>query len=140
TRRAITDAKALALSKQLPPPLKNDARCLGCSAYPVCLPNESHWWAQARAEAKPEPQLYFRFGAPTEDQLRDRILEAIEFAAETTGKEPPTLQPPRPERDDGEVLVVQTAGAQVGQRGEEITVSVKGEVQRKMPGQQLRAI
>ena len=36
--------------------------------------------------------------------------------------------------------MVQTAGAQVGQRGEEITVSVKGEVQRKMPGQQLRAI
>jgi CRISPR-associated protein Cas1 len=50
------------------------------------------------------------------------------------------LQPPRPDRDDGEVLVVQTAGAQVGQRGEEITVSVKGEVQRKLPGQQVRAI
>jgi len=139
-RQAITEARAVAASGKCPPPLKNDPRCLYCSAYPICLPNESHWWAHARHETKPDPQLHFGFAAPSEDALRDRILEAIEFAAETTGKEPPTLQPPRPDRDDGEVLVVQTAGAQVGQRGEEITVSVKGEVQRKMPGQQVRAI
>lgn len=140
TRQAIADAKTLGESKHFPPPLKNDPRCLGCSAYPICLPNESLWWARARAEAEPEPQLRFPFGAPTEDALREKILEAIEFAAETTGKEPPTLQPPRPDRDDGEVLVVQKAGAQVGQSGEEITVSVKGEVVRKLPGQQVRAI
>ena len=48
TRQAITDAKALAASGHCPPPLKNDARCLGCSAYPICLPNESHWWAKAK--------------------------------------------------------------------------------------------
>jgi len=28
-----------------PPPLKGDPRCLHCSAYPVCLPEESAWWA-----------------------------------------------------------------------------------------------
>ena len=38
------------------------------------------------------------------------------------------------------MLVVQTPGAQIGQRGEEIIVSVKGEDARKIPGQQVRAI
>ncbi len=66
-------------------------------------------------------------------------MEALDFAAESTDKEP-TLQPPRPDGDDGEVLVVQTPGAQIGQRGDELLVSVKGEEVRKLPGQQVRAI
>ncbi len=139
TRQAIADAKALAASGQCPPPLKSDARCLGCSAYSICLPNETLWWARARAAVRADDQLHFGFAAPNEEALRDRILEAMEFAAETSEK-PPTLQPPRPEHDDGEVLVVQQAGAQVGQRGDEIVVTVKGEVVRKLPGQQVRAI
>ncbi|MEI8064433.1 MAG: CRISPR-associated endonuclease Cas1 [Verrucomicrobiota bacterium] len=140
TRQAITDAKKLALSKNFPTPLKNDPRCLGCSAYPICLPNESLWWSRALADTKPKQQLYFVFATPTEDQLRDRILEALEFAAETTKQELPTLQPPRPPHDDGEVLVVQTPGSQVGQSGDQLTVSIKGEVVRKLPGNQVRAI
>lgn len=139
TRQAIANAKALAASGHCPPPLKNDPRCLGCSAYPICLPNESHWWARAGKPAKPDRQLHFGFSAPTEDQLWEKILEALDFAAES-GKGPPTLEPPRPEHDDGEVLVVQTPGAQIGQRGEQLLVSVKGEEVRKIPGQQVRAI
>ena len=139
TKQAIADAKALAVSGRCPPPLKNDARCLGCSAYPICLPNESLWWYKARKEATPESQLRFAFSPATEDQLRDQILQALDFAAES-GKQPPTLEPPRPEHDDGEVLVVQTSGAQIGQRGDQLTVSVKGEDVRKLPGQQVRAI
>ncbi len=46
-RKAIEEARAVASSGSCPPPLKNDARCLYCSAYPICLPNESLWWAQA---------------------------------------------------------------------------------------------
>jgi CRISPR-associated protein Cas1 len=139
TKQAITDAKALAASGHCPPPLKNDARCLGCSAYPICLPNESHWWAKRRKPADLDGQLNFSFAEQTEDTVRDRILEALDFAAESTGKEP-TLQPPRPGGDDGEVLVVQKSGAQIGQRGDELIVSVKGEDARKIPGQQVRAI
>jgi CRISPR-associated protein Cas1 len=139
TRRAISDARALAASGRCPPPLKNDPRCLGCSAYPVCLPNESHWWARVTKSAAPDPQLAFPFGATAPDATRDRILEALDFAAESD-KQPPTLEPPRPEHDDGEVLVVQTPGAQIGQRGEQLIVTVKGEEQRKIPGQQVRAI
>jgi len=141
-RKAIEDARAVAASGNCPPPLKNDARCLYCSAYPICLPNESHWWAKAKKAAVTDSQLDFGFPAyslPNEDAVRERIMEALDFAAES-GKEPPTLQPPRPGGDDSEVLVVQTPGAQIGQRGDQLVVSVKGEDARKIPGQQVRAI
>src|SRR5205085_10070121 len=122
-----------------PTPRMNDVRCPGCSAYPICLPNEAHWWAKARTAAVPERHLRFGFSPAPEDQLRERILDALDFAAES-GKQPPTLEAPRPDHDDGEVLVVQTAGAQIGQRGDQLIVSVKGEDVRKIPGQQVRAI
>ncbi|MGD0652286.1 MAG: CRISPR-associated endonuclease Cas1, partial [Verrucomicrobiia bacterium] len=139
-RATIKEAREVAASGKCPPPLKNDPRCLYCSAYPICLPNETLWWARARGDVAPDPQLDFGFAAPSEDALRDRILEAMEFAAESTGKQPPTLQPPRPEHDDGEVLVVQKAGAQVGVSGEQLVVRLKDEDLRKVPGQQVRAI
>lgn len=47
---------------------------------------------------------------------------------------------PRPDNDEGEILVVQTPGATVGRRGGEITVSLKGEEIRKFPSRQLRAV
>jgi CRISPR-associated protein Cas1 len=138
-KKTIAEAKRIASSGNCPPPLKNDARCLYCSAYPICLPNETLWWSKRRKPAETDAQIQFPFIAQTEDAVRDRILEALDFAAES-GKGPPTLEPPRPEHDDGEVLVVQTPGAQIGQRGEQLVVSVKGEEVRKIPGQQVRAI
>jgi CRISPR-associated protein Cas1 len=103
-RAAILEAKVVAAAGVCPPPLVNDARCLHCSAYPICLPNESAAWS--RQEMKPE---------------------VVEVA-------------PRPDRDDGEVLVVQTPGAKVGKRGGEITVSIDGKVISKQPAEQVRAI
>lgn len=138
-RKAIEEARAVAASGKCPPPLKNDARCLYCSAYPICLPNESLWWSKRRKAADSEGQLQFGFVGQSADAVREKILEALDFAAESSDKEP-TLQPPRPDGDDGEVLVVQTPGAQIGQRGDELIVSVKGEDARKIPGQQVRAI
>lgn len=138
-RTTIGEARAVAASGRCPPPLKNDARCLYCSAYPICLPNETLWWAKARKATSTDNQLRFGFAPANSDDVRDRILDALDFAAES-GKQPPTLEPPRPDRDDGEVLVVQTPGAQIGQRGDQLTVSVKGEDLRKLPGQQVRAI
>ncbi|MBI2925088.1 MAG: CRISPR-associated endonuclease Cas1 [Verrucomicrobia bacterium] len=138
-RRTIEEARSVAASGRCPPPLKNDARCLYCSAYPICLPNETLWWSKRRKPSETDAQIQFAFIAQTEDAVRDRILEALDFAAES-GKGPPTLEPPRPEHDDGEVLVVQTPGAQIGQRGDQLLVSVKGEDVRKIPGQQVRAI
>jgi CRISPR-associated protein Cas1 len=85
-------------------------------------------------------QLNFGFAPQSSDTVRNGILEALEFAAESGLKEAPTLEPPRPGSDDSEVLVVQTPGAQIGQRGDQLVVSVKGEDMRKIPGQQVRAI
>lgn len=138
-RVQIQAARTVAASGKCPPPLRNDVRCLYCSAYPICLPNETLWWSKRRKPAETDPQIQFGFIGQSEDAVRDRILEALDFAAES-GKGPPTLEPPRPERDDGEVLVVQTPGAQIGQRGEQLVVSLKGEELRKIPGQQVRAI
>ena len=42
----IAEARALATSGKCPPPLVDDPRCLHCSAYPVCLPNESRYWRE----------------------------------------------------------------------------------------------
>jgi CRISP-associated protein Cas1 len=139
-RKAVEEARAVAASGQCPPPLKNDARCLYCSAYPICLPNESHWWAKRRKESEIAGQLHFGFSGQTTDHVRDKILEALEFAAESGQKEAPTLEPPRPGGDDSEVLVVQTPGAQIGQRGDQLIVTLKGEDVRKIPGQQVRSI
>lgn len=139
-RRTLEEARAIAASHRCPQPLRNDPRCLYCSAYSICLPNESWWWT-ARPSAEPsETQLTFGFPEQPDDMLRDRILEGLDFAAESGLRRPPTLEPPRPPGDDGEVLVVQTPGAQVGQRGDQLVISLKGEVLRKIPGQQVRAI
>jgi CRISP-associated protein Cas1 len=138
-RSNIAEAQAVAASRQCPPPLKNDARCLYCSAYPICLPNESIWWSRARKATQPDPQMVFGFSQNGEDKVRGQILEALEFAAES-GKDSPTLQPPRPDNDEGEILVVQTPGAQIGQRGDQFHITVRGEEVRKLPSQQVRAI
>lgn len=138
-RATIHEARSVAESGKCPPPLKNDPRCLYCSAYPICLPNESLWWSAAKSAVPGEAQLRFGFDAAREDDVRERVLQALDFAAEA-GRRAPTLEAPRPENDDGEVLVVQTPGAQIGQRGDALVVSVKGEEVRKFPGQQLRAI
>lgn len=131
TKAALADACAVAASGQMPPPLVDDQRCNYCSAYPICLPRESHWWAQARERAVAE-DTQLRLGFPPGD------LPA-EFIGEPPADHDP-LPPPRPPRDDGELLVVQKSGSQVGQRGGEFIVSIKKEVVRKLPLNQVRAI
>lgn len=57
----IKEAKETALSGKYPPPLKDDQRCLYCSAYPVCLPSESlHWSSPEKSPVEiktPPPAL-----------------------------------------------------------------------------------
>lgn len=136
-RGAIAEAKALAAAGTCPPPLRNDPRCLYCSAYPVCLPNETRWWSDLPTPEEEAGQLNLGFMPPM-PATRDRLRVALEFAAESERE--PTFAPPIANRDEGEVLVVQKAGAMVGQRGDQLVVSVKGEEQRKLPGRQVRAV
>jgi len=133
TLRSLEAAKALARSGECPPPLVHDPRCLHCSAYPICLPNESRWWAAGFEEKVDEQQLSLYF-AEFSAQRANFKSQIADF------KSPAELAAPRPGGDAGEILVVQQPGAQVGQRGDMFTVSVKGEVVQKMPGHQLRAI
>jgi CRISP-associated protein Cas1 len=49
--RTLDEARLVAESGVCPPPLRNDPRCLHCSAYSVCLPNESAYWAGLVEEA-----------------------------------------------------------------------------------------
>jgi CRISPR-associated protein Cas1 len=148
TLQSLAAAKAQAASGHCPPPLVNDPRCLYCSAYPICLPNESRWWAAGFEEKVEEAQMALVFdgwqerragfqpagpGGDGERGLKNRAT-AVE------GVRAPIKEAPRPDGDAGEILVVYTPGAQVGQRGDMFTVSIKGEVVQKMPGHQLRAI
>lgn len=135
-RQKIADAKALADSKQCPPPLRNDPRCYGCSAYSICLPNESAWWATQK-ETPPEIQLGLELGLHPTDS---RALQEADKRRAREGEPPDIKEPPRPENDEGEVLVVQKPGSFVGQKGEQIQVTVDGEIVRKLPGNQIRAI
>ncbi len=131
TRATLAEARAVAAAGKLPPPLVNDRRCDYCSAYPVCLPRESAWWTHARERASAEDaQLRLSF-PPGELPL--------EFTGEPPADHDP-IPPPRPPRDDGELLVVQKPGSQVGQRGGEFVVTVQGEIVRKLPLHQVRAI
>ncbi|HVU34129.1 MAG TPA: CRISPR-associated protein Cas4, partial [Opitutaceae bacterium] len=91
TRAALAEARNVASAGKLPPPLVNDRRCDFCSAYPVCLPRESAWWAQARERiAGEDAQLRLAF-PPGELPL--------EFTGEPPVDHDP-LPPPRPPRDD----------------------------------------
>ena len=44
-RQTIHAARSLASQNVCPPPLQTDPRCLHCSAYSICLPNESSFWS-----------------------------------------------------------------------------------------------
>jgi len=128
TQLAIKQVRELGKSSRLPPPLRDDLRCNYCSAYPVCLPRESAWWAEARDHARTsERQLSLLFEETSAQEDPEEILDE-------------TTLPPRPERRDGEILVVQTAGTQLGQQGGEFIVSQKRVVLRKLPIHQVRAI
>ena len=55
--RSLRDeAEQVAASGLCPPPLIGDSRCLHCSAYPVCLPQESAWWANDVSKP-PQPSV-----------------------------------------------------------------------------------
>jgi CRISPR-associated protein Cas1 len=137
-RNAIVAAKALAQSGKCPPPLVNDARCNYCSAYPICLPHESAWWARAETPvAPPGVQMALELGLHPTDS---RTVQEADKRSSSGGEPPDIKEPPRPENDEGEVLVVQKPGSFIGQKGEQIQVTVDGEIVRKLPGNQIRAI
>lgn len=152
TLSALAAAKAQAASGHCPPPLVRDPRCLYCSAYPICLPNESRWWAAGFEEKVEHDQMAFVFEGLPESRMGFHSVSELSQEKPNSKKRvaiseeedesiaSPIKMAPRPDGDVGEILVVQTPGAQVGQRGDMFTVSIKGTVVEKKPGHQLRAI
>ena len=129
---SLAEARAIAASGKIPLPLTDDARCFYCSAYPLCLPRESAWWRARTAHHKPVEM------APLLPGFEN--LEADDGAIREIPAPDLADRPPRPPHLDGEILLVQTPGAMVGQSGGEFTVTVKGTVLRKLPRHQVRAI
>ena len=103
-RAYLETARGIAAGANVPEPLVGDPRCLYCSLYPVCLPEESAFWKNPQ-ERSPE----------------------IERA-------------PRPDNDEGEVLVVQKAGARIGIRGDNLEVWLKDEKAAGLALNQLRQV
>ena len=53
----LAQARATANSGKMPPPLVDDPRCLHCSAYSICLPNESVFWSEPEKVNPPKDTL-----------------------------------------------------------------------------------
>jgi CRISP-associated protein Cas1 len=132
-KELIAQAKSLAKSNSCPPPLQGDVRCLYCSAYPICLPGESSWWAAQPKENVKTKQLSFSF--LIEDPPLERQFDEADLPVNSD-----TERGPRPENDDGEILIIQTPGTQVGSRGNQIVVSRKGETLSKQAINQINSI
>ncbi len=103
-RSELAAARQVAAGSAIPDPLKGDARCLYCSLYPVCMPDESTYW-------------------------------------KSPGEKPPVIaRPPRPDNDEGEVLVVQKPGARIGIRGGNVEVRVQDDKIGSIALHQLRHV
>jgi CRISPR-associated protein Cas1 len=58
-----------------------------------------------------------------------------------SGSKPPEVKyPPRPENDEGEILIVQKAGAQIGIKGGDVEVRLKGERLGRVALEQLQQV
>ncbi len=55
-RELRDQAAKVSASGVCPPPLRGDPRCLHCSAYSICLPEESAWWSNDQV-APPKPAM-----------------------------------------------------------------------------------
>lgn len=65
---------------------------------------------------------------------------AVWSGADGNGAAKAELRAPRPERDDGEIIVVQQAGAKIAKSGGEFTVSIRGDTVSKHPANQVQGI
>lgn len=120
-RTLIARVRQMARSLQCPPPLQNDVRCLYCSAYPVCLPNESIAWQSA--------------GTAGAQAASASLFEHARRIATT-----PIKRAPRPACDPGDVLIVQTPRARVGIHADRVVVALEDEERASVPIHQLRAL
>jgi CRISPR-associated protein Cas1 len=103
TLRLVEEARALAASGRIPPPLVDSPKCPGCSLVGICLPDETN-----------------RLAVPSE-----AVQLALFEIAETPRKEPATVRPLLAPRDDLRPLYLNTQGLRVGRSGEVLQIREK---------------
>jgi CRISPR-associated protein Cas1 len=116
TIRAIGQARALAVSGRIPPPLVDSPKCPGCSLVGICLPDETHALSLPSWDGVPVQLAFFENG-----------LE--ELPRKGPEKEVRRLITPR---DDLRPAYLNTQGLRVGKSGEVLQVREKEELKQEI--------
>jgi CRISPR-associated protein Cas1 len=111
TLRAVSDARVLAASGRIPPPLVDSPKCPRCSLVAICLPDETAAASAIRVGDQTDGQLAL---FPSEDD-GDALLPAAPRPAETMRRLVAA-------RDDLRPLYVTGHGLSVGKSGEVLQV------------------
>lgn len=107
TRELIAEARCVAASRVIPPPLVRSPKCPRCSLVGICLPDETNLLREATAE-----------------DLADEAAADNEASCPSKAEaEPRRLIPAR---DDALAVYVQGQGYSVGLRGEVLEIREKG--------------
>jgi CRISPR-associated protein Cas1 len=99
----IVEARALVVSREIPPPLVNSPKCIRCSLAPVCLPDETNQLRRADTGSENEEP------PPVDtNNIESKPVRRLMAA-----------------RDDSRALYLNTQGARVGVRDRVLTVKDK---------------
>lgn len=109
TLAALADARALAESRRIPPPLIDSPKCPRCSLVGICLPDET-WACRPGDETGPS--------SPLENEI-------VPEETRSSAAEPRRLVPAR---DDLRPLYLNTQGFHVGKSGNVLKVKDKDKV------------
>lgn len=124
TLEAARRARVLSSSGEMPPPLVDSDRCVGCSLVGICLPDETNLLRGVQPNGHEEP-------APAE------AMEEFwpEDEREDVDAEPEVnLRRLQPARDDELPVYVQEQGARIGLSGEELVIKgKKGDTRARLP-------
>ncbi|MDW8355150.1 MAG: CRISPR-associated endonuclease Cas1, partial [Bryobacterales bacterium] len=110
TLRIVEEARAVAASGQIPPPLVDSPKCPGCSLVGICLPDETNRLAAAR----------------------EAIQLPLFEAGEAPRREPATVRRLVTPRDDLRPLYLDTQGLRVGRSGEVLQVRDKDTLRQEV--------
>lgn len=113
TLKALEEAKRVALSGQIPPPLVDSPKCTRCSLVSICLPDETIAALGLPASSLIHDQLAL---FPDSDQSESRIPDL----------DPEDVRRLVPARDDLKPLYVTGYTLSVGKSGERLQVKEKG--------------
>ena len=124
TLDALRQARELAASGRIPPPLVDSPKCPRCSLVGICLPDETTA-LRLHTEAVPNvQQMLFDIGEPTGG------LSTYETSANRNDDEVRRLVPAR---DDLRPLYLNTQGLRVGKSGYVLKLQEKEKVVRRGP-------